>query len=85
MNWQDLIGELSQLGYSQPQIAEKCGCGQATVSDLARGITANPSFKIGKGLTDLLKRARREAKQKSGAPTPVSEALAPAAQPQKAA
>lgn len=60
MNWPNVIGELSELGYTQPRIAEECNCGQATVSDLARGETTDPRFTTAQALLDLLERARRE-------------------------
>lgn len=69
MNWSKVIGELAELGYTQPLIAEKCKCGQATVSDLARGATANPRFNTAQALLSLLERARRQAAKAKKAKT----------------
>lgn len=63
MDWTKVIGELVDLGYTQPQIAKECNCGQATVSDLSRGETGNPRFSTAKALLDLLARARRSARK----------------------
>lgn len=60
MDWTKVIGELVDLGYTQPQIAKECNCGQATVSDLARGKTENPHFNIAQALLALRERARLE-------------------------
>lgn len=61
MDWKSLITELNRLGYTQPQIAALCGCGQATVSDLAKGITKEPRHSLGEALRTLLERARANA------------------------
>lgn len=68
MDWSHVIGELSALGYTQPAIAKECGCAQATISDLSRGATKNPSFPTGQALLQLLERAKAEGdKQKASA------------------
>jgi len=67
MNWVQVIGELVNLGYTQPRIADECKCGQATISDLARGATSNPRFTTAQALLALLTRARRQAKRATAA------------------
>ncbi len=59
MNWKSLIADLLANGLSQPQIAVICECGQATISDLARGDTKDPRDSLGQALRALHKRAMR--------------------------
>lgn len=63
MDWTKVIGELADMGYTQPKIATECLCGQATVSDLASGKTTDPRFGTALMLLALLHKARIEAKQ----------------------
>ena len=65
MNWAEVISELKSLGYTQPMVAEECGCAQSTVSDLAKGNTEDPRHSTGEALRALLIRARKEAKAKA--------------------
>ena len=66
MNWTELLRDLSSTGLTQVEIAAAVGAHQSTISDLARGKTATPSFEIGDKLRDLHKRVqRRRAKQKA--------------------
>lgn len=53
MNWKTLIAELMAAGLTQPQIAKHCGCSQATVSELASGVTAQPRYPLGAALVAL--------------------------------
>lgn len=53
MNWSQLIRELSERGVTQKEIADYCGCGQSTVSELLRGEIKEPSWSIGSALTAL--------------------------------
>lgn len=73
MNWSDVISELSKLGYTQARIAEKCNCGQVTVSDLSCGKTTDPKYSTAQALLTLLQKARKEAKRKAPARVQVSE------------
>jgi transcriptional regulator with XRE-family HTH domain len=54
VDWKLIIAEIQRHGYSQPQIAAACGCAQATVSDLASGVTKDPRHSLGKKLETLL-------------------------------
>jgi len=55
MDWKIVIADIQRHGkLTQPQIAEKCGCGQATVSDLAKGHTEQPRHSLGQALLALL-------------------------------
>lgn len=53
MSWKSIIEGLSKKKLSQAQIAELCECGQATISDLAKGSTADPRYRLGIQLTAL--------------------------------
>lgn len=67
MDWKKLLSELREVGYTQERIGEHCGVAQTTVSDLARGVTKQPSFDVGFKLISLhqqkcgAKRARSRA------------------------
>lgn len=55
VNWKQTIADIQRLGkLTQPQISERCDCGQATVSDLANGVTAQPRHALGEALLALL-------------------------------
>lgn len=56
MNWKLLIAELKAAGWTQPQIAAACGCGQATISELANGTTKDPRDSLGQALRALAAR-----------------------------
>jgi transcriptional regulator with XRE-family HTH domain len=60
MDWKSLIAELHKHGFTQPQIAAICGCGQATISDLANGKTTEPRHSLGEDLRRLLEKAKAE-------------------------
>lgn len=53
MDWPATIEKLLKGGWTQKRLAEACGCAQATISDLARGKTADPSYAVGKELERL--------------------------------
>lgn len=53
MDWKLLIADIQAHGLTQPQIAAICGCGQATVSDLASGTTKDPRHTLGEALKAL--------------------------------
>lgn len=61
MDWKSTIAELQAHGLSQPQIAAVCGCGQATISDLASGKTQDPRHSLGQNLIALLEKVVLEA------------------------
>ncbi|WP_310626694.1 helix-turn-helix transcriptional regulator [Limnohabitans sp.] len=54
MNWKQIISDLSDRGYTQPKLAEACGCGQATISDMATGKTKSPRYEVGAKLLKIL-------------------------------
>jgi transcriptional regulator with XRE-family HTH domain len=60
MDWKSLIADLQARGLSQPQIAEKCHCAQATISDLANGHTKEPRHSLGEALRKLHTRTRAQ-------------------------
>jgi transcriptional regulator with XRE-family HTH domain len=53
MDFKTLLQELKAAGLTQKQVADYCGCSQVTVSDLARGVTTDPSFSIGRLIVAL--------------------------------
>lgn len=61
MDWKSLIADLQERGLSQPEIAQRCHCGQATISDLANGHTKEPRHSLGEALRALHARTKRRA------------------------
>lgn len=53
MDWKTLIQSLIDKGGTQAEIAAYCKCTQSAISDLARGVTTNPSFALGDALRKL--------------------------------
>lgn len=51
--WSTIIRSLTGAGLTQPEIAQFCGCGQSTISDLARGATTDPRTSTGLALLGL--------------------------------
>lgn len=58
MDWTSIISELSQSGYTQFDIAARCGCGQTTISELAIGKTKDPRASTAFAIIDLLNDVR---------------------------
>ena len=55
MNWKTVIADIQRHGkMTQPQIAEKVGCSQATISDLVNSKTDQPRYPLGAALIELL-------------------------------
>jgi predicted XRE-type DNA-binding protein len=59
MNWQNILSDLSSWGFTQVQIAKKCGCTQSRISDLARNPDTTVSYSLGASLTAMHKAASR--------------------------
>ena len=53
VDWKKVIADLVGAGLSQQEIAAACGVNQSSVSDLARGVTAEPKFEFGSKLQSL--------------------------------
>lgn len=53
MDWKSIIAELMSAGVTQKEIGEQVGLKQPSVSDLARGVTAEVSWKVGEKLLAL--------------------------------
>ena len=66
MNWTQLLIDLKSARLSQTQIAEFCGCGQTTISDLYAGKIKNPSYPIGLSLIALSKKYKRKINRLTG-------------------
>jgi len=62
MDWKSIISTLQERGLSQAVIAEKCGCAQPTISDLASGKTKQPGYALGQSLQKLMASKRKAAK-----------------------
>jgi transcriptional regulator with XRE-family HTH domain len=59
MDWKSLIADLKARGYTQPQIAAECKAGQATIAELATGVTKQPRYELGRALERLHRKAMR--------------------------
>lgn len=68
MDWKKIITEIQHYGQlTQPQIAAKCNCGQATISDLASGNTSQPRHSLGESLLELLAKVKRKSAKREAA------------------
>jgi hypothetical protein len=65
MQWNLIIADLRAAGFSQAQIAEKCGCTQSTVSELATIPGREPRYLLGVALMQLHKKQSRKIKQQA--------------------
>lgn len=75
MDWKIIIADIQRHGkLTQPQIAEKCGCGQATVGDLARGNTEQPRHSLGEALLALLRAVKPDNPPDGEVKEPTTEA-----------
>lgn len=63
MNWQNIIKELQAAGFSQPQIAARCECSQASISALSIGKTKEPNFTLGQKIMAMHKLFTPKKKQ----------------------
>jgi predicted transcriptional regulator len=61
MNWTAILDDLKAWGVSQYDIAAKCGCSQASISDLRLQKTANPNYPVGQKLLELHRKHKRQA------------------------
>ncbi len=59
MDWPKILEDLREAGWTQAEIAERCGVAQPTVSDLQRGESKAPSFTFGVALMALHKKVVR--------------------------
>lgn len=66
-DWPAVVRALVASGLTQPQIAQQCGCGQATLSDLVRGKTKEPRYSTGFALLRLAASRGIEAPQAGSA------------------
>jgi len=53
MNWQNILSDLYERGWTQAEIAFAVGCGQASISGMSLGRTTNPNFRLGQSLHSL--------------------------------
>lgn len=49
-NFRAILSTLKAAGYTQTEIALACSCGQSSISDLATGVTQDPSYSVGAAL-----------------------------------
>ena len=77
MNWKTIIADIQRHGeLTQPQIAEKVGCSQATISDLVNGATKQPRYPLGAALIDLLDSLRQPAEKAAAVLIPLNSGQA---------
>lgn len=65
------MADLKAAGLSQSQVAEACGCGQATLSELAGGRISEPRHALGERLLSLWRSLQEPA---GSPPTPQPQA-----------
>lgn len=58
MDWKTLMADLKARNWTHARILERLAsqgveCSQATLSDLARGVSQDPKFKLGNALREL--------------------------------
>jgi predicted XRE-type DNA-binding protein len=59
MDWKQIIAEIQRHGQmTQAQIAAAVECGQATISDLAKGSTKQPNYALGAALLKKLEQVK---------------------------
>ena len=64
MQWKTAIADIQRHGkLTQPQIAKKVGCGQATISDLVNGKTLQPRWPLGEAIIALLKSVSKSSRK----------------------
>ena len=69
MDWKNIIADIQRHGQlTQPQIAMECGCGQATISDLASGKTEQPRHSLGESLLAVHGRVTNSKANPDGSP-----------------
>lgn len=61
MNWSDLIKEIQSTGLTQADIARLVGTKQPVISDLKRGIAAEPRYTLANNLLTLHRRVCKRA------------------------
>lgn len=54
-DWSAIVKALVSSGLTQPQIAESCGCGQSTLSDILNRRTLDPRVSLAIKLLRLAK------------------------------
>lgn len=53
VNWMVIISDLSDRGYTQQKLADKCVCSIPTINRLAKGKNEDPSYSVGATLLQL--------------------------------
>ena len=62
MNWQEMIRDISNAGYTQQQIANEVGCAQSLVSQVLSGKRGRSlKYEYGLNLGKLHKKVTRKA------------------------
>lgn len=62
MNWQQMVIDINNAGYTLPEIARQVGAkSHGTITAIKSGATQSPSYDIGVALVSLHKRAMRKA------------------------
>ena len=75
MDWKQIIGNIQRHGnLTQAQIAQLAQCGQATISDLSKGATKQPSYALGCALLAILDGVTKEEQKEHFTPTHSAQA-----------
>lgn len=62
MNWQEMIRDIANTGYTQQQIADEVGCAQSLVSQVLNGKRGKSlKYEYGLSLGKLHKKVTRKA------------------------
>lgn len=71
LDWVPLLAELQEAGVTQTEIARRAGLKSSSpVSDLARGETQNPGYRLGRVIEDIYEATfKRTARSKHAKPT----------------
>jgi predicted XRE-type DNA-binding protein len=65
MTIQEMLRDLEAFGFSQREIAEKCGTSQPNISRAINGTAVR--YELGKCIEEMHKKARRSAMRKAAA------------------
>lgn len=59
MDFKTVLQQIADAGMTQAEIAQKCGCKQASISDLSTGKTKQPNYQLGSSIVALHKKVMR--------------------------
>lgn len=62
MDWKKIVADLTEAGFTQNELAEKCECSQPTISAIKDGTTKDPKASIALVLADLHRKLPKQRK-----------------------